>query len=222
MYRVDLRLRPEGEAGYLAYPLDGFERYYRSRLATWERLALLKAWPVAGNRALGRAFLEMARSFIYDPALDARALDDIRTMKSKIDRQMLLRNQTYRNVKLGTGGIREIELIAQSLQVRHGGPMVQLRLRNTLEVLTALREQSLISRDDHDTLSRGYVFLRDVENKLQMANDAQTHSLPRDESELQVVARTLGYAASDDFLRDYQRHTGEVNRIFEHHFSQST
>jgi glutamate-ammonia-ligase adenylyltransferase len=222
VYRVDLRLRPEGKAGHIAASLDRFERYYRSRLATWERLALLKAWPVAGNRTLGRTFLDMARIFIYEPPFDAAALGDIRSMKSQIDRQMILNDQRCRNVKLGTGGIREIELIAQYLQVRHGARLPQVRERNTLKALVVLCDESLISREERDTLTNGYIFLRDVENKLQMANDAQTHSLPRDENELTVVARTLGYAASDDFLREYQRRTGEINRIFESHFSQPT
>jgi len=221
MYRVDLRLRPEGDAGYIVYPMDGFERYYRSRVATWERLALLKAWPVAGNRALGRAFLEMARTFIYDRAFDAKALDDVRSMKSKIDKKMQLRDQSSRNVKLGTGGIREIELIVQSLQVRHGSQMPKIRERNTAKALAALTEQSFLSRDECDRLIKGYVFLRDVENKLQMAHDTQTHSLPTNESELNVVARSLGYPGTAEFLRDYQSHTGEVNRIFESHFSES-
>jgi len=173
LYRVDLRLRPEGAAGCIAYPLDGFARYYQSRLSTWERLALLKAWPVAGNRALGRAFLDMVRPFIYDGGFDAAAVADIRSMKSKIDQKMLLRDQRSRNVKLGTGGIREIELIAQCLQVRYGSQTAQIQQRNTLEGLAALCEQTLISREECDSLSQAYVFLRDVENKLQMANDAQ-------------------------------------------------
>ena len=222
LYRVDLRLRPEGAAGYIAYPLDGFERYYRSRLSTWERLALLKAWPVAGNRALGRTFLDMVRPFIYDREFDDDALADIRSMKSKIDQKMILRDQRSRNVKLGTGGIREIELIAQCLQVRYGGQTSQIRQRNTLGGLAALCEQALLSREEYDALTQAYVFLRDVENKLQMANDAQIHWLPRDETELTVVARTLGYATADDFQHEYQRYTSEVNRIFESYFSEST
>jgi glutamate-ammonia-ligase adenylyltransferase len=222
MYRVDLRLRPEGESGYIAYSLDGFERYYRSRLSTWERLALLKAWPVAGNRVIGGAFLDMTRAFVYDLPFDAKALGDVRDMKSKIDKKMALRGQHSRNVKLGTGGIREIELIAQSLQVRHGSRIPGIRSRSTLTALARLYEHALISRAECDTLTRGYIFLRDVENKLQMANDAQVHSLPRDEEELKVVARTLGYSTTADFLRDYQSHTGEVNRIFEGHFARST
>jgi len=222
MYRVDLRLRPEGKSGYIAYTLDGFERYYRTRLATWERLALLKAWPVAGHRSLGRSFLEMARGFVYDRSLDAAALNDVRDMKKKINLQMVQRGQGARNVKLGTGGIREIELILQSLQVRHGGEIPEIRSRNTLQGLASIAGRSLISREEYETLSSGYVFLRDVENKLQMANDAQTHSLPRDESELTIVARTLGYASSADFLNDFRRHTGNVNQIFERYFSLST
>src|SRR5262249_40163067 len=106
-----------------------------------------------------------------------------------------------------TGGIREIELIAQCLQVRYGSQTAQIRQRNTLEGLAALCEQTLISREECDSLSQAYVFLRDVENKLQMANDAQIHWLPRDETELTVVARTLGYATADEFQREYQRYT---------------
>jgi len=219
MYRVDLRLRPEGKSGYVAYPLDGFERYYRTRLATWERLALLKAWPVAGSRALAHAFLDMARPFVYDSAFDAKALEDVRSIKSKINKKMAERDQQTRNVKLGTGGIREIELIAQTLQIRHGGTLPDIRHRSTVQALGSLCAHSLVSREECDTLTEAYIFLRDVENKLQMANDAQTHSLPRDETELRVVARTLGYAAADDFLREYQRHTSEVNRIFGVYFS---
>src|SRR5262249_14161464 len=126
----------------------------------------------------------------------------------------VLRDQSHRNVKLGAGGIREIELIVQSLQLRYGGAMPHIRERNTMKALGLLCRQAIISQEEGDALSSAYVFLRDVENKLQMANDAQTHSLPRDQTELTVVARTLGYLAADDFSREYQRHTGAVNRIF--------
>ena len=225
VYRVDLRLRPEGKAGAIAYSLDGFERYYQSRGETWERLALLKAWPVAGDRALGRRFLEMARPFIYERPFDLKALEEVRGIKRKIDQQMVIRQQRSRNVKLGAGGIREIELIVQTLQVCHGARTPQIRGRNTMKALGALRDQSLISAEECETLTRAYVFLRDVENKLQMVNDAQTHSLPIDGQELAACARRLGYsdnelgAAAEQLLRDYQHHTGQVNRIFEEIFS---
>jgi glutamate-ammonia-ligase adenylyltransferase len=230
VYRVDLRLRPEGKAGNIAYSLDGFERYYQSRGETWERLALLKAWPVAGDLALGRRFLEMARPFIYDQPFDLKALEEVRSVKRKIDQRMSTKQRGQgrsRNVKLGAGGIREIELIVQALQVCHGARTPQLRERNTMKALGALRDQSIISAEECETLARAYVFLRDVENKLQMVDDAQTHSLPIDGQELAACARRLGYSdngsslAAEQFLRDYQRHTGQVNRIFEDIFSAS-
>jgi [glutamine synthetase] adenylyltransferase / [glutamine synthetase]-adenylyl-L-tyrosine phosphorylase len=221
VYRVDLRLRPEGKAGYIAYPLDGFQRYYETRMGAWERLALLKAWPVAGDRALGRAFLTMAQRFIYDEAFEPKVLDEIRSMKRRMDQQVALRHQSDRNVKLGTGGIREIELIVQSLQVRYGGRIPQIRERNTLKALSALSDHSLITMEEYDALSEAYVFLRDVENKLQMVHDAQTHSLPQSQEELTICARRLGYSdaekggAGEQFLSDYQQRTGDVTRIFE-------
>ena len=215
VYRVDLRLRPEGQSGGIALSLDGYGLYYRSRIATWERLALLKAWPVAGNRALGRSFLNMVYEFIYDRPFDGPAINDIRSMKRKIDEKMAAREQRNRNVKLGTGGIREIELVVQSLQVRHGGPIPQIRERNTLRALTSLCEHSFLSGEQCATLTRAYLFLRDVENKLQMVNDAQTHSLPREREELTTCARLLGYPDAEAFVRDYEDHTSRVNRIFE-------
>jgi glutamate-ammonia-ligase adenylyltransferase len=166
----------------------------------------------------------MARAFIYDRPFDLVALEEVRGVKRKIDRQMVIRQQRSRNVKLGAGGIREIELIVQTLQVCHGSRTPQIRERNTMRALGALRDQSLISAEECDTLTQAYVFLRDVENKLQMVNDAQTHSLPIEGHELAACARRLGYSdnelgAAEQLLRDYQRHTGQVNRIFEEIFS---
>jgi glutamate-ammonia-ligase adenylyltransferase len=190
-------------------------------------LALLKAWPVAGDRALGQRFLEMARPFVYDRPFDLKALEAVRGIKRKIDHKMKIRQQRLRNVKLGTGGIREIELIVQALQVCHGGQTPQICGRNTMKGLSALYDQSLISAEERDALAQAYVFLRDVENKLQMVNDAQTHSLPSEAEELTACARRLGYSgddhssAAEQFRRDYQHHTSQVNRIFEAVFGAS-
>jgi glutamate-ammonia-ligase adenylyltransferase len=221
VYRVDLRLRPEGKAGDIVESLEGFQRYYRLRASTWERLALLKVWPIAGNRELGRAFLRMTRPFVYSSPFNLKALEDIRSMKRRIDQQMAIRQQRRRNVKLGTGGIREIELIVQSLQVCYGGQNPQLAERNTLRALRVLGDRGLVSAEECETLSQAYTFLRDVENKLQMVNDAQTHSLPLESDDLTTCARRLGYVdgarghAAAQLLSDYKHHTGEVNRIFE-------
>ena len=215
VYRVDLRLRPEGDAGNLADPIDGYERYYRTRMGAWERLALIKSWPVAGSWTLARRFLEMSRPFIFNPPFDRAALAEVREMKAKLDDKISARGQTDRNVKLGTGGIREIELVVQSIQAANGGRVPQVLDRNTLRSLIALRGHSLLSDADFKTLQRAYVFLRDVENKLQMVDDAQTHSLPRELEELRTCARLLGYLEAEPFLRDYQEHTRGVNLIFE-------
>lgn len=221
VYRVDLRLRPEGDAGNLADALDGFERYYRTRMGTWERLALLKVWPVAGSRALGRRFLEMSRPFICEPAFDIQALADVREMKARVDEKVSARRQSGRNVKLGTGGIREIELTVQSLQAIHGNDLPQILQRNTLLSLVSLRERELLTAQEFFDLRSAYLFLRDVENKLQMVDDEQTHSLPEELEKLRACARLLGYSAappqspSDPFLRDLEHHTSGVNRIFE-------
>jgi glutamate-ammonia-ligase adenylyltransferase len=212
VYRVDLRLRPEGDAGNLADPFDGYERYYRTRMGAWERLALLKAWPVAGDLSLGQRFLNMARPFIFDSAFD---LGEVRTMKAQMDEKVSARGQRDRNVKLGTGGIREIELVVQSLQAEHGKSIPELLERNTLRALAELRNRALIGVKEYDALHQAYLFLRDVENKLQMADDAQTHSLPSESAGVRACARLLGYAAEDPFLHHYRNHTRQVSRIFE-------
>jgi glutamate-ammonia-ligase adenylyltransferase len=212
VYRVDLRLRPEGDAGNLADPIDGYERYYRTRMGAWERLALLKAWPIAGDLSLGRKFLDMARPFIFNSPFD---LGEVRSMKAQMDEKVSARGQSDRNVKLGTGGIREIELVAQSLQAAHGRRLPALLERNTLRALAELKGRALIAAEEYDALHQAYLFLRDVENKLQMADDAQTHSLPSELEGVRTCARLLGYDAAEPFLQNYRNHTRQVSRLFE-------
>jgi glutamate-ammonia-ligase adenylyltransferase len=220
VYRVDLRLRPEGDAGNLADTFDGYQRYYRTRMGTWERLALLKAWPVAGSRTQGRRFLDMVPPFIFDAPFEREAVDSVRDMKERIDLKAYDRSPNSRNVKLGAGGIREIELVVQALQVSHGGRLPQVRTRSTLKALEALRECGLVSEAEGESLRDAYLFLRDVENKLQMVHDAQTHSLPVAPEELTACARLLGYSdagsssASSRFQLDLDRHSKRVNEIF--------
>jgi glutamate-ammonia-ligase adenylyltransferase len=221
VYRVDLRLRPEGKAGNIADSLDSFRRYYERRLAAWERLALTKVWPVAGSLELGATFRKMAAPFIYEGGFGNDALQNILNMKRRIDEKAAGQRRGARNVKLGPGGIREIELVAQSLQVCYGGRLPQLRVRNTLHGLKTLWAEALLSDAEYDGLTKAYVFLRDVENKLQMVQDAQTHWLPAADEELAACASLLGYrkdedlSAVDRFEQDYSRHTTQVNRIFE-------
>jgi len=221
VYRVDLRLRPEGGAGSVALPLSAFAGYYRVRGATWERLALLKAWPAAGDRALGMRCLEQTRAFVFArPFADAES-EEVRRLKGQTDRKVGLRGESQRHVKLGIGGIREIELVVQVLQVRFGRRRPRLRQRGTLGALGAFLRACVLSSEEGQTLVDAYLFLRDVENKLQMVADAQVHVLPEDPEAVRACALRLGYrdeqglAPGEALLEDLRRHTEAVHRIFQ-------
>jgi len=165
-------------------------------------------------------FVEMVPPFIFDAPFDQTALDSVRDMKERIDLKAHDRSPGSRNVKLGAGGIREIELVVQCLQVSHGAQFPQIRNRSTLRALEALHACNLVSDEECESLHDAYLFLRDVENKLQMVHDAQTHSLPAVPEELLACARLLGYtdagaeSASLRFGRDLSRHSQRVNETF--------
>ena len=220
VYRVDLRLRPEGSMGDIAPTLAAAETYYRDRASSWERLALVKARTVAGDRALGRRFLEDVRAFVFGRPFGPEALHEVREAKRRMDHRLLAQGEADRNVKLGFGGIREIEFVVHSLQLRFAGRRRSLRERGTLDTLAALREARLLPAGQADALAKAYVFLRDVENKLQMAAGAQTHTLPTGPLALRSLARRLGYRdtsgvrAEAAFLSDCRSLTGEAHRIF--------
>jgi glutamate-ammonia-ligase adenylyltransferase len=225
VYRVDLRLRPEGRMGAVAQSLRAFEEYYRTRGRTWERLALLRARPVAGDRRLGLRFLGRVRPFLYGRPFDSAAVAEVRRIKEETDREVAKKGETERNVKLGTGGIREVEFLVQAFQLRFGRHRPGLRVRDTLGALDALRHARLLGDEEHGALRRAYVFLRDVENKLQMVADAQVHALPASDEEVRVCALRLGYRdgagldAGQALRRDHRSHTEAVHRIFTSVFS---
>ncbi len=225
LYRVDLRLRPEGRVGKVAHTLAEAEDYYRDRASTWERLALLKARPVAGDRALGLRFLKQLRPFVFGRPFGAHALGEVLEQKRRLDQKVAERAETDRHVKLGFGGIREVEFVVQALQLRHAQRRPELRERGTLPALRALHEAGLLPQEELRDLEPAYVFLRDVENKLQMVADTQTHTLPREPAALRACALRLGYAdgpapAEELLLRDYRRHTTAANRVFRRVFEE--
>jgi len=221
VYRVDLRLRPEGKSGNIAYSLRSYEVYYESWGETWERLALLKARPVAGDMALGKAFLEMIRPFVYRKYMDYAAINEMKGLKDRIDRKVLLQGEKNLHVKLGFGGIREVEFSVQILQLLYGGKIPEIQERNTLLALEKLLHQGLLPLEDYAHLREAYLFLRDVEHKLQIVHEFQTHTLPTDPQKLELCARRLGYrdnsagSAAKQFRHDYQIHTFRVNKIFQ-------
>ncbi|MBF0158029.1 MAG: bifunctional [glutamate--ammonia ligase]-adenylyl-L-tyrosine phosphorylase/[glutamate--ammonia-ligase] adenylyltransferase [Magnetococcales bacterium] len=221
VFRVDLRLRPDGDSGDLALSCRSAEIYYESWGQTWERAAMIKARPVAGDLALGEQFLKTLYPFVYRRYLDFAALDAIREMKRLIDRKVTKADDYYRNVKLGYGGIREIEFLVQSHQLIHGGRMDGLRQRGTLPVLQQLAHRGLLSQQSADQLQQAYLLLRKVEHCLQIVREQQTHSLPDDEGELERLARRVGMASADRLRQQLQQATDQVHQAYSQLFFES-
>jgi glutamate-ammonia-ligase adenylyltransferase len=223
VFRVDLRLRPEGQRGPLAQSLGGYEIYYESWGQTWERSALIKARPVAGDEAVGREFMERIAPFVYRKYLDYSAIAEIRDMKQKINKDVEQKGRTYRDVKLGFGGIREIEFMIQALQLIYAGRDRSLRERNALKALHTLSQKGLITYEEHEGLAKAYVFLRTVEHRIQILDDLQTQTIPYEEREVRTLARRTGYLASgreaESLLRDYAEHTRKVRSIYDDLFA---
>ncbi|MFA5074303.1 MAG: bifunctional [glutamate--ammonia ligase]-adenylyl-L-tyrosine phosphorylase/[glutamate--ammonia-ligase] adenylyltransferase [Nitrospirota bacterium] len=223
VFRVDLRLRPEGQRGPLTQSLGGYETYYESWGQTWERSALIKARPVAGSESVGNEFLGRIAPFVYRKYLDYAAITEIRDMKQKINEEVIQKGRTYRDVKLGYGGIREIEFVIQALQLMYAGRDRGLREKNALKALHMLSLKGLITYQEHADLSKAYIFLRTVEHRLQMLDDLQTHTLPLDEQELRALARRTGYLdahkETECLLRDYTEHTHKVRGMYDDLFA---
>lgn len=221
VFRVDMRLRPEGRAGDLASSLRSIEVYYESWGQNWERMALIKARPVAGDPELGAAFLDRVTPFVYRKYVDYGLLGEIRAMKAKITLSTALDRRARRNVKLGTGGIREIEFIVQAFQLLYGGQNPWLREPNTLRALQRLQEHGLLTTEDYTALVRAYTFLRTAEHRLQVLHQTRTHTLPEAPADLARLARRMGYTrerSADpeaDLRQDYGAHTAAVRRISE-------
>jgi [glutamine synthetase] adenylyltransferase / [glutamine synthetase]-adenylyl-L-tyrosine phosphorylase len=196
VFRVDLRLRPEGRSGAIAHSLAAYTAYHERRAELWERQALLKARVAAGDVRVGARFLDWAREVVYRPGVDERVVPAIREMKRQIDAELGRRGESLAaNVKLGRGGIREIEFIVQALQLLYGGDDAWLRARNSLKALFRLTERGYLAPELGRTLSHALVHLRTVEHRLQLVHEFQTHTLPEAAAELGRLARRLGIEA---------------------------
>ncbi len=191
-HRVDLRLRPFGNAGRLVLSFAAMEQYFQREGRDWERYAWQKARPVAGDIEAGERLMQTLRPFVYRRYLDFGALDGLRTMKATIAAEVA-RKELADDIKRGPGGIREIEFLAQALQLIHGGREAALRQRSLLPVLKALVELGYMDAATSEELTQAYCFLRTLENRLQMLADAQTHALPEDALQRERIALGLGY-----------------------------
>ncbi len=201
LYRVDLKLRPWGIDGPLAMSIDDMERYYEESADHWERIAWIRGKPVAGDLALGEQLVQRLQPFIYRRALGFDDIDRLLDIKSQMAR---MRERADRwNVKLGPGGIRDVEFFAQILQLLHGGSEPSLRTRNTVDTLANLSELGLIEDADAQQLRVTYLFLRRLEHRVQIRDERQTHDLPTKRQERLVLARSLGNPEeSDDVVLD--------------------
>lgn len=224
LFRVDLRLRPEGHVGPLACSIEDADHYYQTRGRTWERLAFLKAQPIAGNLRVGRSLIRTLQNFVYGTEETAtHVFLAIHSLRAQMVSKLTRRGELERNVKLGIGGIREIEFIVQGLQLRWGYGDPNIRDRHTLKSLTKLVRIGKLTDKVVGELTESYLFLRNLENKLQMVHELQTHLLPSKTEELAKCAIRLGYPKAQtadhttkNFLQDYRHHTKRVHHHYQH------
>jgi len=225
VYRIDLRLRPYGRDGEVVSETARAVDYYRNRAHNWERQALIRARASAGSHQVVANFLDLVREVIFTRDALPDTLEGVRRAKEKIDRKEAARMRGF-NVKLGPGGIREIEFIAQALQLKHGGREPWVRSAQTLIVLARLAEKHYLSEPERARLSEAYTFLRTVEHRLQMEHGAQTHTLPASQPRLNVLARRCGYVQGEDpsvqFMRDLERHTAAVRAVYDRVFIEGS
>src|SRR5213596_3995145 len=215
LFRVDLRLRPEGSAGPLARSLASMENYYAGFGETWERLALIKARGIGGSRELAYEFLRQHQPFTYPNSPTPDLLDEIANIKRRIERDIVGHDELERDVKLGTGGIREIEFVVQALQLIHGAHHAFLQEASTLKALRGLRQLDLLPRDEVLTLDKSYRFLRRVEHRLQIEAEQQTHTVPREPEALRRLALSLRFSSGERFTVALQEKMRTVRSIFE-------
>ncbi len=194
-YRVDLRLRPNGQKGDISLPLESYLSYYEAWGKTWERMALIRARPVAGDVSLGRSFIKVLEPFVWKRTIDYADIEEIRDLKRKIDSIA-----DINDIKRGYGGIREIEFFVQTFQLLNGGSSQKLRTLRLIEAIKALNYEGFISVTEAETLINTYLFLRRLEHLLQMRDDLQTHSLPSENNELETVSKMMGYHDKREFL----------------------
>jgi len=214
VYRVDVRLRPFGESGPMAMSFSGMEQYYQSQGRDWERYAMIKAKLISGFDNDRQYLQSMLTPFIYRRYLDFNMLESIREMKAMINAQMK-RKRMVNNIKLGPGGIREIEFIGQTLQLIRAGREPELQERGLIKVLNLLADKEYLQQQEVQQLIQSYWFLRKLENRLQMLNDKQTHTLPDDELSQSRICLAMGLDTWSELLEKLAHHQSDVDCVFQ-------
>jgi len=216
LYRVDMRLRPWGKDGPLVPTLTGYLKYLQNHARLWEKQALLKVRPIAGDLALGEQLREAAQPLIFGlPPEEVRA--GVSTMKQRTEEFLREKGRNWGEVKLGAGSIRDVEFVVQYLQLAYVNRFPHLRTRATLKALPRLRAAGLLSSTDARTLADGYTFLRTIEHYLQMVDYRQTYTLPSEPRALNLLARRLGFSTGESFLARYQEHCRAIRTVYLRH-----
>ncbi len=226
LYRVDMNLRPEGKHGPLANSMAGLEHYYESFGEEWERQALIKALPIVGDPKLGKQFLNLIAPFVWRKSFDLASIEKLKQIKARIHNDSKKGPPRGFNVKLGAGGIREVEYFVQILQLLYGGKNPSLRCHSTLEALQELVKLNLLTPREAHPLKDAYLFLRKIEHRLQTVNEAQTHNLPTSPPDQEALARRMGYYEEDlnearqRFLDDLSHATSLIQSNFQNLFEE--
>jgi len=215
VFRVDMGLRPFGESGPVVMSFDAMEDYYQTQGREWERYAWIKARAAAGDQSTGNRLIETLKPFVYRRYFDYGVYDALREMKQKISSEVVKKKMAG-NIKLGAGGIREIEFFGQMFQLIRGGVVPTLQERRIINVLMILAKNGIIERQAADTLISAYRFLRATENRLQAFSDRQTHDLPADAERCEKLAVSMGFSTWSSFREELRRHMEKVHGHFKH------
>ncbi|HZD79527.1 MAG TPA: hypothetical protein VE646_05765 [Actinomycetota bacterium] len=216
--RIDPTLRPGGRGGALSRSIEAMHDYYERGSATWERQALIKARPVAGDLQLGEAFIRMVEPFVYPEELAPQAIEEVRRVKVRLEDYIRARGKAGVEVKRGWGGIRDVEFAVQLLQIVHGRRDARLREPNTLTALATLADRGYVAEPDARALTEAYRFLRVLEHRLQIVRDLQTHELPSDRPSRTRLARSLGMDGPEALQAEYERQTALVRSLHQRLF----
>ncbi len=213
VFRVDALLRPRGKDGRLVNTIDALERYYETAGQEWERQMLVRARFVAGDAELGSEFIRRIHPFVFRRSIDISHLKKTRTIKMALERSAA--DAGWNNIKLGAGGIREVEFFVHTLQLLHGGKIKELQTQNTFKAMRALVENNIISKNKYDDLKTAWTLLRRTENLIQAKDDRQTHTLPGDPVDMEELAKTQGFDSKESFISELDR----MRRLVQMHFA---
>jgi [glutamine synthetase] adenylyltransferase / [glutamine synthetase]-adenylyl-L-tyrosine phosphorylase len=218
LYRVDLRLRPEGSRGQAALSIEAALRYYDIKGRTWERQAFVKARPIAGDLDLGRVFLRQMQQWIYRPQLSQFEIASIKSLKRRIETRSSEQGEDQRNVKTGHGGIRDIEFAIQFLQLLHGAKLKTVRKQHTLRAIDRLQRTGCLTVEERSLLEKNYTWLRVLEHRLQLMFNLQTHSIPTSDQELTKLGIRMGFTQNprSEFLDRLKEVTTKNRRMLDH------